>query len=131
MKWISENALTLIGSLLSIISIAIALYQYKDKKKFQYLIKTNAWILFQRINNLGGTIQKTLIDANNYDINKDLYEKIVRSDTLAAELYKEGIRLIMISEENITAESIDMWEHEGKISNDYSKLFKTYLSNKN
>lgn len=123
MDWIMAS----IGWVLSIISIAIAIYQYKDNKRYKYIIKTNSWMLFQRINNLGGIIQKLFIETNGKDIDKGLYEKIVRSDALSSELYKEAIRLIMISEENVTERTIDKWRDEGKIAEDYSKLFKAYL----
>ena len=124
MNWIP----TLIGWAFSIISIGIAIYQHYDKKKYKYLIKTNGWMLFQRINNLGGITQKLFNEANDKDIDKTLYEKIVRSDALAAELYKEAIRLIMISEENVTEAVIDRWKDEGRITEGYAKLFKNYLS---
>ena len=128
LNWINENILTIVGWLLSIISIIIALYQYSDKKRYENAIKTNIWMLYQRVNNLGGTVQKAMIEAEDSNIEKTLFEKMIRSDTLAAELNKEAIRLIMISEKNITVEIIDKWESEGKITSGYAKLFKNYLS---
>ena len=125
MDWIMAS----IGWALGIISIAIAIYQYKDNKRYKYIITTNNWMLFQRINNLGGIIQKLFIEASGNDIDKSLYEKIVRSDALSAELYKEAIRLVMISEENVTESTIDKWRDEGRIVEGYSKLFKGYLPN--
>jgi len=119
---------TAIGWFLSIISIAIAMYQYNDKKKYKYIIKTNSWMLFQRINNIGGINQKAYIESREMNIDKTLYEKIIRSDALMGELYKEAIRLIMISEENITSKDIDKWVFEGRITEGYSKLFKNYLT---
>lgn len=122
--------LSIIGVLLSAISIFIAVYQYQDKKKFQYLIKSNCWMVFQRINNLGGTIQNAYNEANATNLEKTLYEKIVRCDALAAELLKEAIRLIIISERNVTTDDVNRWENEGKITGGYSELFKKYLADK-
>ena len=117
----------LIGWILSIISICIAIYQYKDKKKYEDMVKINNWIIFQRINNLGGVVQKLFNESIETNIDKSLYEKIVRSDALAAELYKEAIRLVMISENKVTEKEIEKWEKEGRIAEGYSKIFKGYL----
>lgn len=121
------DELSIMGTIFSIISICIALYQYQDKKKYQYLIKSNSWMIYQRVNNLGGTVQTTLLDANEANIEKTLYEKIVRSDALAAELHKEAIRLIIISERKVTIEDVDRWKKEGRITEGYSAIFKSFL----
>lgn len=118
---------TLIKWTFSIISTGIAIYQYQDKKKYKNIVKSNSWMLFQRSNNLGGVVQKTFIEATSNDIDKYLHEKIVRSDALAGELLKEAFRLILITEEDVNEELIERWKQEGRITEDYSKLFKNYL----
>lgn len=127
MKWILENLDTLIGWLISIISTGFGIYQYNKNIKYEEIIKINNWIIYQRISNLGGVIQKSLDNSNDSFINKDLYESIVRSDALAAELHKEAIRLIIFSENDVTEQDISKWVKEGRINKGYSDLFKSYL----
>ena len=127
MDWILKNLDTLIGWIISIISTGFGVYQYRKNIKYEEIVKTNNWIIYQRISNLGGVIQKSLVNSKDSDINKDLYESIVRSDTLAAELHKEAIRLITLSENDLTEQDISKWVKEGRINEGYSNLFKTYL----
>ncbi|WP_270474905.1 hypothetical protein [Clostridium cochlearium] len=124
--WMENNIVGIIGLIISIISSIIAYKQANEKKILKNMYLSNSWILYQRINNLSGTIQKALIDSNNLEIDKGLYEKIVRSDALSAELLKEGIRLILLSDESITNETIDSWVENKRITEMGSDLFRKY-----
>jgi len=126
-EWLKLNLNQIIGYSLSLTSIIIAYIQFNEKKKLQKVYKSNSWILFQRINNLGGTIQNAFFQSNTLDTDKSLYEKLVRSDALSAELLKEGIRLILLIEDKVSNKTIDSWVNESRISESDAVLFRKYI----
>ena len=128
-NFLGNNWANLIGWCLATISIVYAFYESKKNKELKELARVNNWILYQRTDNIGGTIGKILEKAHEQDIDRDLFENIVKSDALCGELMKENIRLIYMSEPSFTQNDINKWVCEGKISvsGGYDKIFKKYM----
>jgi hypothetical protein len=127
MEFLKSNWANIIGLILATFSIIYSILESRKNKKIMKLIRFNNWIMYQRLCNLGGTVQKSLNKAQTNNINNDFFEEIVRSDTLCAELMKEAIRLIYTYEPSFTQEDIDKWVSEGKITAGYADIFKKFM----
>ena len=129
-EFLKANWTNIIGWCFAIFSIVYAFNESRKNKDLKEIIRVNNWILFQRTSNLGGIIQKSLNKARGKDMDRDLFEDIVRSDALCAELMKENVRLIYTFEPSFTEKDIDKWVSEGKISGGYDDIFKKYMISK-
>ena len=127
MRFLLDYWSDIIGWVLALFSIIYAVIESLKNKKLRDNIRFNNWILYQRVSNIGGTIQKSLQKVSASNINNDILENIVRSDALCGELMKETIRNIYTYEPSFQQKDIDRWVSEGKISEGYADLFKKFM----
>lgn len=116
-----------IGYIIGLIGIGYAVYQGSERKKLQKLARTQAWVLYNKANNLTGIIQvaqNKYAEKHKENINSDVSDLLSRSTAFGLEAFRESVRQIQISEPKFDFDSIALWEKQKKISGeDHRRIF--------
>jgi hypothetical protein len=115
------------GILIGLIGFGYAVYQGSERKKLQKLARTQAWVLYNKANNLTGIIQVTqnkYLEKHKANIDSEVLDLLSRSTVFGLEAFRESVRQIQISEPKFDFNSIDLWEKQKKInSTDHKRIF--------
>ena len=122
-----SDILAVIGLVLAVVGLAYAVYQTREKKKLEDYVRSQAWYIYSKANNVTGIVQASL---NAYkqehakNLNTQVLELMAKTDAFGQDLFQETIRQIQLSEPEFTQEQIAAWVADGKLDADHSALFK-------
>lgn len=117
---------TYIGSLLALVGLVLALWQYKQNMNLKKVIRANSWFNFRIPNNSNNTLEKALNlykEKHKSNIDVEILENLSKANIFGQEVLKEGIRQIQFSEPSFTKNDIEAWVDEGKITETEKVLF--------
>lgn len=124
---IVSDIVGVMGLLLAFVGLAYAVYQSREKKKLKEYIRSQAWYIYAKANNVAGIAQASL-DAykQTYGQNLDIQvlELMTKTNAFGQELFKETIRQIQLSEPQYDNDKIDLWIESGRVDKDHGVLFK-------
>ncbi len=128
------NILSVISVILGIAGLGYALYQSHERQKLQDYNRSEAWYLYAKTNNMIGFSQIAFhkykeIHADS--LNVDLIELLSKSYAFGIDLFRETARLIQLSENEFTYESIELWANSGKINTEHKMLFTSLVVESN
>ena len=116
-----------IGYIIGLIGVGYAVYQGSQRKKLQKLARTQAWVLYNKTNNLTGIIQAArnkYIEKHKENIDSEVSDLLSKSTAFGLEAFRESVRQIQISEPKFDFDSIALWEKQEKITSaDYKRIF--------
>jgi hypothetical protein len=115
-----------IGYIIGFIGIGYAVYQGSERKKLQKLARTQAWVLYNKANNLTGAIQAArtkYIERHKENTNSEVSNLLSESTAFALEAFRESVRQIQISEPKFDFDSIALWERQKKITSGHRNIF--------
>lgn len=116
-----------IGYIIAIIGIGFAVYEGSERKKLQKLARTQAWVLYNKANNLTGIIQAArskYIEKHKENTDSEVSDLLSKSTAFGLEAFRESVRQIQISEPKFDFDSIALWERQEKItSTDHKRIF--------
>jgi hypothetical protein len=127
----TDNIMALIigifGLLIGLIGFGYAVYQGSERKKLQKLARTQAWVLYNKANNLTGIIQTArskYIERYKENTDPEVSDLLSKSSAFGLEAFRESVRQIQISEPKFDFDSIALWEKQEKItSTDHKRIF--------
>lgn len=122
-----SDILGVIGLVLAVIGLAYAVYQTREKKKLEEYVRSQAWYIYSKANNVTGIVQASLNaykQAHAQNLNTQVLELLAKTDAFGQDLFKETIRQIQLAEPEFTHEQISAWVADGKLDEDHSALFK-------
>lgn len=121
------DILNVLGFVVGLAGIGYAIYQGSERKKLQKLARTQAWVLYNKANNLTGIIQvatNKYMEKHKTNIDTEVLDLLSRSATFGLEAFRESVRQIQISEPKFDFDSIALWERQKKISgDDHRRIF--------
>ena len=122
-----SDLLAVVGLLLAVAGLAFSVYQAREKKKLEEYVRSQAWYIYSKANNVTGIVQASL---NAYkgehaqNLNLHVLELMAKSDAFGQDLFKETVRQIQLSEPEFTQQQIADWVKDGKIDAEHAALFK-------
>lgn len=122
-----SDILGVIGVVLAIVGIAYAVYQTHEKRKLEEYVRSQAWYIYSKANNVTGIAQASLNaykQAHAQNLNTQLLELMAKTDAFGQDLFKETIRQIQLAEPKFTHTKINTWVENGKLDEDHAALFK-------
>ena len=122
-----SDTLGVIGIVLAVISLVYAVYQTREKKKLEEYVRSQAWYIYSKANNVTGIAQAGLgayKQAHAQSLNTQVLELMAKTDAFGQDLFKETIRQIQLAEPDFTHNQIDVWVSDGKLDKDHAALFK-------
>lgn len=122
-----SDTLGVIGIVLAVSGLVYAVYQTREKKKLEEYVRSQAWYIYSKANNVTGIAQAGLgaykqVHAQN--LNTQVLELMAKTDAFGQDLFKETIRQIQLAEPDFTHSQIDVWVSDGKLDEDHAALFK-------
>jgi len=117
----------IIALIVTIISLAIALYQGSQRKKLEEFIRSEAWYLYSKASNTNGQFQQAMRiykEKNDGVVDPNFIEYMSKADGFGQDLTRETVRLIQLSEPTFTNEKIELWINSNKIHEGHKKLFE-------
>lgn len=129
-----SDILGVIGVVLAVISLVYAVYQTREKKKLEEYVRSQAWYIYSKANNVTGIAQAGLVaykQAHAQSLNTQVLELMAKTDAFGQDLFRETIRQIQLAEPNFTHKQIDLWVSDGKLDKDHAVLFKTLCVSSN
>lgn len=129
-----SDILGVIGVVLAVISLVYAVYQTREKKKLEEYVRSQAWYIYSKANNVTGIAQAGLVmykQAHAQSLNTQVLELMAKTDAFGQDLFRETIRQIQLSEPNFTHKQIDLWVSDGKLDRDHAVLFKALCVSSN
>ncbi|MBF0465752.1 MAG: hypothetical protein HQK88_11940 [Nitrospirae bacterium] len=121
---------SIVGYTIGLAGLIYAIYQGREYKKLKSYNRSEAWIIYENVNNLTGGIQfilKKYKEVHSASMNIEIIEYIARNDTFAQNLIKETIRQIQLSEPRFNMDTIKHWISLGKISETQEKYFNQFV----
>lgn len=122
-----SDTLAVIGLVLAVVGLAYAVYQTREKKKLEEYVRSQAWYIYSKANNVTGIVQASLNaykQEHALNLNTQVLELMAKSDAFGQDMFKETIRQIQLSEPEFTQEQIAAWVADGKLDADHSVWFK-------
>jgi len=120
------DILNIAGFVIGVLGLAYALYQGTERKKLEKFIRSQAWYIYAKANNMTGITQHAFEKykaAHATNLDASILELLAKSDAFGQDLFKETIRQIQLSEPIFDAISIGQWNAEGKLENSHKPLF--------
>lgn len=122
-----SEILGVVGVVLAVISLVYAVYQTREKKKLEEYVRSQAWYIYSKANNVTGIAQAGLgayKQAHAQSLNTQVLELMAKTDAFGQDLFRETIRQIQLAEPDFTHDQIDVWVSDGKLDKDHAALFK-------
>lgn len=122
-----SDVLGIVGIVLAAIGLAYAVYQTRERKKLEEYIRSQAWYVYSKANNVTGIAQAGLSaykHAHAQNMNPQVLEFMAKTDAFGQDLFKEAIRQIQLAEPTFTHKQIDTWVSDGKLDMEHAALFK-------
>lgn len=122
-----SDILGVVGIVLAVISLVYAVYQTHEKMKLQEHVRSQAWYIYSKANNVTGIAQAGLSaykQVHAQTLNAQVLELMVKTDAFGQDLFRETIRQIQLAEPDFTHSEIDTWISDGKLDKDHAALFK-------
>jgi hypothetical protein len=122
-----SDIIGIIGIVLAVISLVYAVYQTREKKKLEEYVRSQAWYIYSKANNVTGIAQAGLSaykQAHAQSLNMEVLEIMAKTDAFGQDLFKETIRQIQLAEPDFTHNQIDVWVSDGKLDINHAVLFK-------
>ena len=122
-----SDILGIIGIVLAVISLVYAVYQTREKKKLEEYVRSQAWYIYSKANNVTGIAQAGLSaykQAYAQNLDTQVLELMAKTDAFGQDLFRETIRQIQLAEPNFTHNQIDIWVSDEKLDKDHATLFK-------
>jgi len=128
LDWASINSW--LGTMIGIVGLLIAWYQFKEKKRFQNIARSENWFNYERANMSNGMLQKAIdlykaTHRNNID--HEVLGLLLRAEAFGNETYMSFIRQINFIEPSFNEIDIKRWENEGKITKEKAELFRKFV----
>lgn len=128
-----SDILGTIGVVLTVISLVYAVYQTREKKKLEEYVRSQAWYIYSKANNVSGIAQAGLgayKQAHAQSLNTEVLELMAKTDAFGQDLFRETIRQIQLAEPDFIHNQIDAWVSDGKLDKDHAALFKALCVSK-
>ena len=129
-----SDILGIIGIVLAMISLVYAVYQTRERKKLEEYVRSQAWYIYSKANNVTGIAQAglgTYKQAHAQNLNTQVLELMAKTDAFGQDLFRETIRQIQLAEPDFTHNQIDIWVSDGKLDKDHAALFKALCVSNN
>ncbi len=122
-----SDVLGVIGVVLAVVCLVYAKYQTREKKKLEEHVRSQAWYIYSKANNVTGIAQASLREykqAHAQNLNTQVLELMSKTDAFGQDLFKETIRQIQLAEPDFSHKQIEAWVSDGKLDKDHATLFK-------
>ena len=109
----------IISPILGIAGLLYALYQGSERRKLSNYIRSQSWYLYEKANNLTGTIQNAEAkyrEKHNEQLDVETIGLLSTVNSLGQNMFNETIRQIQLSEPKFDFKHIELWFKQGKIS---------------
>ena len=120
-----ELILTILASLITIISLAYAIYSNRKHSKLINYNREQSWEIYRQASKVLAHFQ-ALENLNSE--NKEFITHIAKGESATQELTLNTIKMIKRFENKFDSDTIKKWEQEGRLANEsHVKAFKGYL----
>lgn len=115
------------GVLIGLAGLAYAVYENRSKARLSDYIRAQNWHIYSKANNANGSVQLALqkykTQAQNGAIDLEAFEWLSKADAFGQDVFKDVIRQIQVSEPSFTAQDVERWVKENRISEKHAPLF--------
>lgn len=114
------------GLIVGIAGLAYAVYENRSKARLSDYIRAQNWHIYSKANNANGSVQLALQkykQAESQTVDLEAFEWLSKADAFGQDVFKDVIRQIQVSEPSFTAQDVERWVREKRVSEKHAPLF--------
>lgn len=114
------------GLIVGIAGLSYAVYENRSKARLSDYIRAQNWHIYSKANNANGSVQLALQkykQVANQTVELETFEWLLKADAFGQDVFKDIIRQIQVAEPSFTAQDVERWVREKRVSEEHAPFF--------